>query len=883
MIYFCCDDRRRNAVADHPDLNGIDFLEVSDNPADPIGARQRTLFVHFIKPVSSRVLTEQNVIIEGGERIRNIKVMRVTTDGVSSPPLSSPISSPPGIDANVLTVEVSEPGDFSTYTLRLVQDTEHASAPGGFDPLLSSIAFSFKVLCSSDFDCKPERICPDEPAQQPEIDYLAKDYASFRQLMLDRIALLAPGWKERNPADLGIALVELLAYVGDYLSYQQDAVATESYLGTARRRASVRRHARLIDYPMHDGRNARVWVQLKVSAAGSGLMLKKEEGRKTTKLLTQVDGLSDSFVIPQESEAFDKAVAARAQVFELMQDITLFEAHNEMKFYTWGARECCLPKGATHATLDGGFANLNADDVLVLVEKRGPKTGETEDANPAHRHPVRLTNVMVGSDLVGGQFRTPPNNNSVPVTEIDWARRDALPFALCVSSRIETAFHDDVSVALGNIVLADHGMTFTDKPEGKTDLSRVATSLEPDTVPAANPTLTRVIPSATDRCEDPTIQQTPVRYRPRLNQAPVTQAAPYDPDGPPSSASATIRLSFEDPAEFPVPVVALIDPNKPSASWEPWRDLLGSKPSDTHFVVEIEADGTAYLRFGDDQSGLRPAEGVTFLATYRIGNGSAGNVGADTISHIVSSDSNFISDLSNPKIIGVRNPLPASGGTDPETIEHVRQNAPSAFRKQERAVTPEDYEEIATRGDVAERCDLDVQRAAATLRWTGSWHTMFLTVDRLSGQNVTEDFERKLRGCLERYRMAGQDLEVDGPQYVSLEIDMAVCVKLGYFFDDVKEALFEVFSNRTLPNGRHGVFHPDNFSFGQPVYLSSVFSAAQSVTGVDSIAVTKFQRQGINSNEALDSGKLNLGRLEIARLDNDANFPEHGVFRVIKG
>src|SRR3712207_7620689 len=48
-------------------------------------------------------------------------------------------------------------------------------------------------------------------------------------------------------------LVELLAYTGDYLSYYQDAVATEAYLETARRRISVRRHVRLIDYPMHEG------------------------------------------------------------------------------------------------------------------------------------------------------------------------------------------------------------------------------------------------------------------------------------------------------------------------------------------------------------------------------------------------------------------------------------------------------------------------------------------------------------------------------------------------------------------------------------------------------------------------------------------------------
>ena len=69
-------------------------------------------------------------------------------------------------------------------------------------------------------------------------------------------ALLA----RRHVPDLGIALVELFAYVGDYLSYFQDAVATEAYLATARLRPSVRRHARLIDYAMHEGCNARAWV-----------------------------------------------------------------------------------------------------------------------------------------------------------------------------------------------------------------------------------------------------------------------------------------------------------------------------------------------------------------------------------------------------------------------------------------------------------------------------------------------------------------------------------------------------------------------------------------------------------------------------------------------
>jgi hypothetical protein len=184
---------------------------------------------------------------------------------------------------------------------------------------------------------------------------------------------------------------------------------------------------------------------------------------------------------------------------------------------------------------------------------------------------------------------------------------------------------------------------------------------------------------------------------------------------------------------------------------------------------------------------------------------------------------------------------------------------------------------------VRKRCDLDVQRGAATRRWTGSWYTVFLTADRLNGLPVNDDFERSLRRCLERYRMAGEDLEIDAPQYVSLELDLTVCVKRSYFFSDVAKALVDAFSNRTLPDGRRGLFHPDNFTFGQSVYLSAIYAAAQAVAGVDSVVIAKFQRQGIDSNDAIASGRLEVNRLEIARLDNDPTFPERGALTLRHG
>jgi hypothetical protein len=852
MIYFCCDERRRQALLGHPKLNGIDFLEVLDDPGMPDADRQRTLLVNFVNPLTVNSINKTRVRIEGGERIRDVAV-ESTSIGT-------------GAQDHVLTVKVNHPGDFSTYTLRLVKnakDLANTQPPDGFDPQLAAIEFSFKVNCPSDFDCRTDQVCPPEPQAAPVIDYLAKDYASFRQLMLDRLATLAPDWRERSPADLGIVLVELLAYVGDYLSYQQDAVATEAYLGTARRRVSVRRHARLVDYAMHDGSNARAWVQVQVSAK-TELKRLAQAGPTiyTTKLLTRPPGQPVRIAHNQftEEQIQQQFRARGVEVFELLHDITLFPTHNQMNFYTWGARECCLPRGATRATLSGGFPDLKAGDVLIFEEMLGPHTGQAEDADPSHRHAVRLTRVAQSQDPLGGRFLDPPTDGAVDVTEIEWAVADALPFPLCVSSQTDAAHGDQqidgASVARGNIVLTDHGMTISNERIG--------------TVPPSK--LARVQSNA--HCEHKPATPIFPRFTPRLRQRPLTQAAtatvvdpitrqprvlPFDPNAP---AAAALEWQMSDV----LPAITL--DNQTGQTWRPRRDLLVSDKFATEFVAEVEEDGTATLRFGDDQHGMRPAPGTSFDATYRVGNGAAGNVGAEAIAHIITHE---------PAIIAVRNPMAARGGTEAESLEHVRQSAPFAFRTQERAVTPADYAAVSERQP-------QVQRAAATFRWTGSWRTVFVTADRLGGLPVDDDFESTMRGHLERFRMAGHDLEIDGPRFVSLEIEMTVCVKPDYFRGDVQQALLTVFSNRTLPDGELGVFHPDNFTFGQPVFLSALYKAAQAVAGVDAVAITKFQRQGQASTSSLDTGRLELGRLEIARLDNDPNFPERGVLRLtLKG
>ena len=160
---------------------------------------------------------------------------------------------------------------------------------------------------------------------------------------------------------------------------------------------------------------------------------------------------------------------------------------------------------------------------------------------------------------------------------------------------------------------------------------------------------------------------------------------------------------------------------------------------------------------------------------------------------------------------------------------------------------------------------------------------MFVSADRLGGLAVDDRFRQGLLTHLDRYRMAGQDVDVGAPRFMSLEVEMFVCVDHEHFRGDVERAIRRLFGAGVLPDGRRGVFHPDNFTFGQSVYLSPLYAAAESVAGVESVEITKFRRQGVAGTDATDTGVLEFGPLEIPRLDQDPDYPEHGKLTLAFG
>jgi hypothetical protein len=781
--YRCDEKLRAEAVRDATTVNGIDYLEVL--------AGQTTLAVHFLHPLPGEPgsvpasggtgIDRRHVVIEGGDRVRGLRAVSTSTSG------------------EVLTVTVTGPGDFSTYRLRL-ENPADGRTPTGFDPQLGEVEFSFKAGCPIRFDCRPKDTCPPPVATSAVRDYLAKDYDSFRQLMLDRLATTLPEWRERNPSDLQVALVELLAFAADRLSYEQDAVATEAHLGTARRRVSVRRHARLLGYRMHEGCAARAFVHVKVPSA-----MPIEEGRR---FLTGPLGHAETLG------------------FQSLHALAAKPNHNEIGLYTWTDQECCLPKGATRATLarrPQKPLSLDVGDFLLLEEVRGSTSGQAADVDRTHRHVVRLTEVRDGEDPLDG----------TKVVEVAWADEDALPFPFCVSAMTE---HQGVSsrqvcgVARGNIVLVEHGVAVPVPEELTTEIDVAG------------------------------------RWRPMLSQGRPTWAVRYEefeppgPDGTRRRYPAAALLDLDPRAALPWVAVEDEEDN----DFDPVLDLLGSFAEDAHFVVETEDDGTATLRFGDGTYGKKPNPAATHLATYRLGHGSSGNVGPEAINVLEPPEPD----------VEVRNPLPATGGVDPEPTEQVRTDAPHAFRVQERAVTEDDYGTI-----LAER-KRGVQRATGRMRWTGSWYSAFVTVDRVGGCEVDAAYRTQVSRFLDGYRMAGVDVDVSSPVPVPLEIELSVCARPDRFNTDVEADVLDALSSRVLPDGRRGMFHPDNFTFGTPVYLSRVYAAVLAVPGVGTVQATKFRRFSQADHGELANGVLRVRDLEIAQLANDPDVPERGLLTV---
>jgi len=783
-------------------VTGIDFVYVYPN--------QATLDVFFLRPPGTLSVPLVNNVAVSQVRIYS------PSGGEVHPVVPVTAVAWAMVDGrDVLRLTTSFPGDFSRY--RLAIDDPR------IDSYFNDVVFSFKANCPSDLDCKPgPHECPPEPTVDFPVNYLGRDFWSFRQALLDFASERYPDWQDRLEADAGIMLAEAMSALGDELAYYQDRVGREAYLESASQRRSLRRHARLVDYQVHDGLGASTWLDVTVDPmAVSGTI---SAGSEVTDVLgTVVYGVGHGL---RDSSPGYQVRAAR----------------NQFAPHLWDENDSCLPVGATSLAIDGHHqADLLPLDDFSVPNRPGRwallKTNPTDRAVQPRAWVVRLVAVSDDHDPVFNQ----------DITRLTWEEGQATPFELDLTTL----------VVRGNLVPATAGGEHTEH-------------FTIGTGSAGDP------PAAVERQGD----GGSVAYLFTLPGSDENGLVWLGSS--PESAAPEVRL-FEatrvgngfvrgDEWEWRRSLLGVNSSQPTDRHFTlddgSWRRVVGYRRIGDELVhVDYASGDGATVRFGDGEFGALPADGTIFEVAFRLGNGRRSNVSAGTLVRF--------DQAALPFMAAVTNPLAATGGVEPETPNEVRQVAPDAFRAVTlRAVRPEDYAEAVERLPW-------VQRAGAAFRWTGSWLTAFATPDPRGSVTVTVPQRGELADQLDRFRQAGREAYGLDPVYADLDIEVSVCVAPAAYRGEVKERLLEALLGKKGFRPRPGFFSPDNFTFGTPLERAALEAVVQDVAGVRAVENMRIRRRGWFDWRPFSELVFGVGDNEVLRVENDPFFPERGSLRLL--
>jgi hypothetical protein len=544
-------------------FNGIDFVTVDE--VDP-----RTLRVHFINAVS---VTAPNLKarITGGDSIPAVPVADI--DPVTDWTLD--LEGRP-----VLTLHARLEGDFSNYTLTL------RDAPA-LDIAYSATTFSFKANCPSDFDCAPRpAACPPDDTIVPPIDYLAKDFRSFRSALLDFSSLRYPAWAERSEADFGMMFLEALSAVADDLSYLQDRVAAESTLETATQRRSLTSLARLVDYEPRPATSATTWLQLDVAGPGTiaaGLRVFAPAPDGSLIPFEVGAGLADTSAYPV-SDLWNFGLAP----------------------YWFDDREQCRPAGSTDLWVQGvGFGFFVGQALLIQTDLPGD----------SQRRLVHLTEV--GHETVDALF------GDAPVTRLVWGLDEALDRAIDLTR----------TTLGGNVVPATQGSRAREV---------FAIGETPPSAPNAPLAIARWGPNGCAATPNWV-------HRWPLAQGPLAWLSDADPSVAPAPEVLVNQVLPVARGWTFAPSLMRAEATDLAVTLDP-ESWLAIASSATGVPTQYDLDGGegSTLRFGDGVFGAAPAEQDLFEVSYRVGLGAKGNVAVDTIVQLDPSTPSLVVAARNP-------------------------------------------------------------------------------------------------------------------------------------------------------------------------------------------------------------------------------------------
>jgi len=290
--------------------------------------------------------------------------------------------------------------------------------------------------------------------------------------------------------------------------------------------------------------------------------------------------------------------------------------------------------------------------------------------------------------------------------------------------------------------------------------------------------------------------------------------------------------------------------------WEARSSFEESSHIDKGYVVRINDLGKTTVIFGDGVSGRRPPVGLENIrARYRVGIGTVGNLDANKLTIL-------------PKrplgIKSVTNPLKADGGSDPESLDDARRNAPRTVLTMDRIVSVSDFQNFA-------QGFAGIGKATSYIISIGGSDTVLIAIASSTGDKVNDFSEVyiNLVTAIESHKDPSTRFIVRSFKPRQFRVKAKILVSEDREIKDimkiVKARLQDAFSFKMR-------------EFGQEVTLSEVVSIIQKAEGVEAVKIDVFERVDINYLENIS--RLSLFRVDMSKTGNQVEAtipaePEH--------
>jgi uncharacterized phage protein gp47/JayE len=336
-----------------------------------------------------------------------------------------------------------------------------------------------------------------------------------------------------------------------------------------------------------------------------------------------------------------------------------------------------------------------------------------------------------------------------------------------------------------------------------------------------------------------------------------------------SDGAPNRRFTLAQPRALPDSLVIVVETSPPTPPWRRRRNLIStrraftseqlaaleqqdrigstlafSRSADRDYTIETDENDITTVVFGDGQYGQIPPVGSRILASYRVGGGQAGNVGAGQITVIAKAPQ---LQLLGAKVV---NREPASGGAERESIEQAIKFAPTVFASMQRAVTANDYVALA-------RLFPGVSKARAEV---SNWNTINLFIAPTgSGEPPSDILRRDLLAYFEDKRMLTSLIEIKSPDYVRIDVSADVRA-VPYFRNEQVTGEAE--------KAVRDLFDFEKVDFKQTLYLSKIYEALERLEGVESVFVRRFRIAEVSSSEIAPDGLIQLNENQIPVLGN---------------